>query len=73
MTINEIKAATGIKPLNLAWLKAALQTPAGRELDWSDLPTYGGERPACTFHVWSWSELHVLVGACPSDLEILPR
>ncbi len=41
---------------------------------WStDLPTFGGEEPACTLGVWSWDETHMLVGTCNDDLEIVER
>tara|TARA_B100000745_G_C20070223_1_gene365298 strand:+ start:306 stop:521 length:216 start_codon:yes stop_codon:yes gene_type:complete len=41
---------------------------------WStDLPTFGGEGPACTLGVWSWDETRLLIGTCNDDLEIVRR
>lgn len=42
-------------------------------LDWTDLPTYGGEEPSDTSGVWSWDETRLLVGTCASDLRIVDR
>lgn len=43
------------------------------DIDWTDLPTFGGVEPASTDGVWSWDETHLLVGECASELRIIPR
>lgn len=42
-------------------------------LDWTSLPTFGGEAPSDTEGVWSWDEDRLLVGSSASDLTIEPR
>lgn len=42
-------------------------------IDFSSLPTYGGQAPRDTAGVWSWDETRVLVGQCVSDFEIVSR
>jgi len=42
-------------------------------IDWSSLPTFGGEEPDDTTEVWSWDEENLLVGTCCSDWEIISR
>lgn len=42
-------------------------------LDWTELPTFGGEAPADTQGVWSWDATRLLVGTCASDLRIVAR
>lgn len=32
------------------------------EIDWTSLPTFGGEEPANTRGIWSWDETRLLVG-----------
>jgi len=44
-----------------------------RGVDMARLPTFGGEEPADTSGVWSWSASRVLVGACISEMQIVAR
>lgn len=46
---------------------------SGRDADWSDLPTYGGEVPSNCDGVWSWDETRLLVGECSSDVTLVYR
>lgn len=46
---------------------------ASRHLDWTDLPTYGGEEPGDTGGVWSWDAERLLVGSCADDVRIVDR
>jgi len=39
----------------------------------SDLPTFGGDMPSDTTHVWSWDEDSLLVGTCSDDYGIMTR
>ena len=39
----------------------------------SDLPTFGGDIPSDTTHVWSWDEDRLLVGTCSDDYGIMTR
>lgn len=41
--------------------------------DTDTIPTFGGEEPEDTCETWSWSETHLLVGPCWSELGIVPR
>lgn len=43
------------------------------ELDWSSLPTFGGEAPRDIINVWSWDATRLLVGESADDLRIVPR
>lgn len=43
------------------------------DLDWTWLPTFGGEEPRDTSGIWSWDETRLLLGACASDLRIEAR
>ena len=43
------------------------------EVDYTDLPTFGGDEPADTSGVWSWNEQSLLVGSCLDDFEIIDR
>jgi hypothetical protein len=42
-------------------------------IDWSSLPTFGGETPKDLTGIWSWDESRLLVGSSHRDLEIVPR
>lgn len=42
-------------------------------IDWTSLPTFGGEEPRSTREVWSWDATRLLVGTCADDLEIVAR
>ena len=39
----------------------------------SDLPTFGGDIPSDTTHIWSWDEDRLLIGTCSEDYEIVTR
>ena len=67
------------KATTLAALMSALQATAAlpdedqAEIDWTDLPTFGGAEPDDTDGVWSWDAESLLVGTCAADLKIEPR
>ena len=42
-------------------------------IDWTSLPTFGGEEPQDTAGVWSWDATRLLVGTCADDLKIVAR
>ena len=46
-------------------------------LDWLNrlnlIPTFGGDAPDDTTHVWSWDEDRLLVGTCSDEYEIVTR
>lgn len=42
-------------------------------IDWTDLPTFGGEAPRNTVAVWSWDATHLLVGSSADGLRIVAR
>ena len=74
--IAAFSAATGCAPTSLEELAIAL-TDAARlgaddAINWSSLPTFGGNEPSDTSGVWSWDADSLLVGE-GSDLEIVPR
>lgn len=64
---------------DLAHLKAMLQSitkeeeEQSGEVDWSSLPTFGGDEPASTSGIWSWDATNLLTGSCASDLAIEVR
>lgn len=58
---------------NLSELKDFLRSRGGKEVDWTDLPSFGGEEPRNTAGVWSWDPHCLLVGECARDLEIIFR
>lgn len=68
--------ATGCTPTSLEDLAIALThaalAGADEAIDFSDLPTFGGEEPVDTCGVWSWDADSLLVGD-GSDLTIVPR
>lgn len=43
------------------------------DLDWTDLPTFGGDEPRDTTGIWSWDAECLLIGRCASELEIVSR
>lgn len=43
------------------------------EIDWTDLPTFGGTEPRDTVGVWSWDATSLLVGTSADDLQIVTR
>jgi DNA-binding phage protein len=44
-----------------------------RQLDWTELPTFGGMAPDDTSAIWSWSPTHILTGLCADELSIKER
>lgn len=46
---------------------------SGNDIDFADLPTFGGEEPSDTSGVWSWDKDNLLVGTCVDDMEIVSR
>lgn len=65
-------AASVSKAQSLPELFDVLQSPVGRYLDWTNLPTYGGAPPRDTREVWSWDEECVIAGS-GKDLSIMTR
>ncbi len=60
----------------LAELRAEEPNEQGdTEIDWTDLPTFGGEEPNETGigPIWSWDETRILVGASADELRIVSR
>lgn len=43
------------------------------EIDYSDLPKFGGAEPNGTTEIWSWDTDSLLVGRSVNDFEIVPR
>lgn len=43
------------------------------EIDYTSLPTFGGDEPTDTVGVWSWDAADLLVGDGPDDLRIVSR
>ena len=43
------------------------------ELDWTSLPTFGGDEPSDTSEVWSWDEDRLIVGTGANNIEIMER
>jgi len=43
------------------------------DVEWDNLPTFGGEEPDDTSEIWSWDKDSLLVGRCADELEIIPR
>lgn len=46
---------------------------SGNDIDFAELPTFGGEEPSDTSGVWSWDKNNLLVGTCVDDMEIVSR
>ena len=44
-----------------------------RGIDMTSLPTFGGYEPTDTAGIWSWSDSHMIVGSCISDMRIVSR
>lgn len=65
--------ATVTTPPTLDALYEILTTTTDHGLDWTELPTFGGEEPADTAGIWSWDATRLLVGTCASDLRIEAR
>ena len=71
--LSLLQSVTGVRPASLDALRLLLQRDAEEHIDWTDLPTFGGEQPACTVQVWSWDAESLLVGDCADSLEIVAR
>ena len=56
-----------------AYARAHGLPTAHGDIDWTSLPTFGGEEPADTSEIWSWDERRLLIGAGINDLEIVAR
>ncbi len=54
-------------------LLTLMRAERDEEVDWTDLPTFGGPEPASTDHTWSWDKTRLLRGTCPEDLYIVER
>jgi hypothetical protein len=44
-----------------------------KEIDWCDLPTFGGEDIQHTVLIWSWDATRKITGSCADDLSIEDR
>jgi hypothetical protein len=42
-------------------------------IDYSDLPTFGGIEPRDTTAIWSWDENNLIIGECKNYLELIDR
>jgi hypothetical protein len=51
----------------------SLPRNGGEGIDWSSLPTFGGEPPADTREVWSWDADRLLVGRSHNELRLVRR
>jgi hypothetical protein len=71
---SKIAAATNLAAL-LAALRDTRDLPAEAqaEIDWSDLPVFGGEESDSTLGVWSWDAESLIVGTCADDIKIVSR
>jgi hypothetical protein len=58
---------------NLDDLLAQIKSDALDDLDYSSLPTFGGDEPFDTRGIWSWDETRLLVGTCTDDMKIIDR
>lgn len=58
---------------NLDALLAVIKTIEDETVDFTSLPTFGGDEPRDTMGVWSWDATRLIVGACRSDFEIVDR
>lgn len=45
----------------------------GNQLDWTSLPTFGGDEPTSTDKVWSWDNERLIVGRSCLDIDIITR
>jgi hypothetical protein len=72
--LTAIQHLTGVRPDSLRTLMWVLTNcPEAAQLDWSDLPTFGGNEPSDTVGIWSWDKNSVLVGTCAGDLSLEAR
>ena len=51
----------------------SLPRNGGEGIDWSSLPTFGGEPPADTQGVWSWDADRMIVGRSHNELRLVRR
>jgi len=60
--MNLIVTAVDLDSLKAALndIEANASEDVRADIDYSDLPTFGGEAPADTTGVWSWDETHML-------------
>lgn len=74
--LDAFRAATGLAPTTLDELAIALvdaaRIGADANIDYSELPTFGGDAPSDTLGVWSWDAESLLVGD-GANLSIVPR
>lgn len=70
--IDAVERATSLADLATV-LRSYAPADTDRTIDWTSLPTYGGQAPADTQGVWSWDEDALLVGTCADDLTIVRR
>lgn len=56
---------------NKLWYGAKCIFP--NQLDWTQLPTFGGDEPTCEQSVWSWDEHRIIVGRTFLDVKIVNR
>lgn len=54
-------------------LLRALLLPGIEDVDWSDLPVFGGPEPHDTTGIWSWDETRLLVGDSRHNVGIVSR
>ena len=76
--VTEKRANLAAAPNLAALLVAMLATndltdEESDRIDWSDLPTFGGEEPSDTVGIWSWDPDNMIVGTCEDDIEIVSR
>ena len=71
---EKIAAATDLTAL-LEAMRETRELPADAqaEIDWTDLPVFGGEEPDSTLEVWSWDIDSLIVGTCADDIKIVSR
>ena len=71
-TINQrIKRAANLSELRD--VLNAVTEDERQDVEWAELPTYGGAAPSKTSEVWSWDAEHVLVNGQGKMLVIEPR
>jgi hypothetical protein len=71
MTTQNLKAQYPTLDSLLASMRSGALS--GRNADWSNLPSYGGETPRDTMQVWSWDKTRLLVGECSDDVTTIYR
>ena len=61
------------KPKNLDELYEQMKADNPNLPRWDCLPIYSDRPIEHTIKVWSWDDDRMIVGTCPSDIEIVPR